>query len=363
MRIALVCPYAWDRDGGVQSHIRSLATALRVRGHEVLVIAPSVGKHGAEAGVTIAGRAVPIPANGSVAPLSFGPVATTALRRALKEFEPDVLHLHEPLIPSLSLLALMDTPWPAIGTFHAAAESSAGYKLARPILEKAARKLTVRTAVSASAKGLAATYFPGDFVITPNGVDTERFATARALEIGDPRTPKVLFLSRLEKRKGVEILIEAMARLSDVDAELVVVGSGPGEKSARALAASRGITSHFLGRVDDGDVPGLFKAATVYCAPGIGGESFGIVLVEAMAAGVPIVCSDLPGFREVASGSARLVPPGDPVALADALRLVLSDDIERARMSEDGNDRARLFDWHRLVGDVEGLYEHALRVS
>ena len=363
MRIALVCPYAWDRVGGVQSHIRSLSDALRARGHTVLVVAPSVGKVRSEAGVTIAGRAVPIPANGSVAPLSFGPVAATALRRALKDFEPEVLHLHEPLIPSLSLLALMEAAWPAVGTFHAAAESSAGYKLARPVLDKAARKLKVRTAVSSSAKALAATYFPGDFVMTPNGVDTERFATAESLEVGDPDIPKVLFLSRLEKRKGLEILIDAIARLDDLDTELVIAGSGPEEKSARSLAKSRGVPAHFLGRVEHDDVPRLYKAATVYCAPGTGGESFGIVLIEAMAAGAPIVCSDLPGFREVAAGPARLVPPGDPAALANALRSVLSDETERARMREDGTDRARLFDWQRLVRDVERLYEHAVRAS
>lgn len=360
MRIALVCPYAWDRVGGVQSHIRSLAEVLRSRGHDVLVVAPALASLEPESGVAIVGRAICIPANGSVVPLSFGPRAATGVRRVLKEFQPEVLHLHEPLIPSLSLLALRDAPCPAIGTFHAAAGSSTGYKLARPVLEKAARKLRVRTAVSAAAQKLAATYFPGDFVITPNGVDTERFASAPPREVGDPSKRKVLFLSRLEKRKGIKVLIAAMAELADLDAELVVAGTGPQEKAARELATSLGVTAHFLGSVEHDDVPRLFKAATVFCAPGLGGESFGIVLVEAMAAGAPVVCSDLQGFREVAGGTASLVPPGDVSFLAGALRAVLEDDAKRARMSNAGTDRARWFDWHRLVRDVEHLYDHAI---
>jgi phosphatidylinositol alpha-mannosyltransferase len=326
-----------------------------------LVIAPSASRAGPEDGVAFAGRTVDIPANGSIAPLSFGPVATAAVRRALREFEPEVLHLHEPLIPSLSLLALWNAPCPAVGTFHAAADDSAGYRLARAVLDRAAKRLVVRTAVSDAAKGLASMYFPGDYVITPNGVDYERFASASPRVIGYPGRPKVLFLSRLEKRKGIDVLLEAMGRLSDIGCELVVAGDGPQRGAAQVKAQSLGIETHFLGRVAEDDVAPLFKSATVFCAPGIGGESFGIVLVEAMSAGVPVVCSDLPGFREVAAGAAELVPPGDAGALADALRGVLGDPVTAGQMREKSLHRAQFFDWARLVRDVEQIYEHARR--
>ena len=361
MKVAIVCPYAWDRFGGVQTHIRSLAAALRKRDHHVLVIAPSAGEmQKDEPGVRIVGRALPVPANGSVAPLSFGPLAAGGMRRELKEFAPDVVHIHEPLIPSLSLLALWNAKAATVGTFHAAMDSSVGYRLARPLLERAARRLTVRTAVSHAARTLADTYFPGDFVITPNGIDIERFEKASAMTSPDG-PPSILFFSRLEKRKGLEVLIRAAARLTDVDFELVVGGSGPMEQSARSLADSLGVRARFLGRVEEADVPGMFKAAAVYCAPGLGGESFGIVLLEAMASGVPVVCSDLPGFREVASGAAELVGPGDVDELASVLGRLLADPERQQRMAEAGRERAARYDWDRLVADVEKIYGAALK--
>ncbi len=360
MNITIVCPYAWDRYGGVQTHVRSLAAALRRRDHDVTVIAPTAGEaNRMEPDVRIVGRAIPIPANGSVAPLAFGPLATAGIRRALKEIDPEVLHVHEPLIPSLSLLALWNSHSPTIGTFHAAAESSAGYRLARPVLERAARHITIRTAVSAAARALAETYFPGDFVITPNGIDLERFERASALHVSS-EPPSILFFSRLEKRKGVEVLIRAATSLQDLGVELIVAGAGPQERSARALAQELGVKARFLGRVDESNVPGLFRAATVYCAPGLGGESFGIVLLEAMASGVPIVCSDLPGYREVVSRAGALVPPGDHEALASVLREVLTDPERRTQMGAASASRAELYDWARLVRDVERLYEAAV---
>lgn len=360
MRVALVCPYAWDRDGGVQTHVRALARVLRRRGHDVHVVAPRAGwgPEPDEPGVTFVGRGVAVPANGSIATLAFGPAAAAGVRRVLRALGPDVVHAHEPLIPSLSLLALLGSETPAVGTFHAAAEDSAGYRLARPVLERALRRLRVRTAVSEAARALVARYFPGDYLLTPNGVDTARFATVAPLDLGPGR--KVLFLGRVERRKGLEVLVRALARAPDVDAELVVAGAGPEEAACRRLAASLGVRARWLGRLSDDDVARAYRAADVYCAPGLGGESFGIVLVEAMAAGAPLVCSDLPGFRAVAVGAATLVPPGDPDALAGALRAVLSDDAAAARMAEAGARRARDYDWERLAAGVEAAYERAL---
>jgi phosphatidyl-myo-inositol alpha-mannosyltransferase len=360
VRIAIVCPYAWDRVGGVQTHIRALARTLRARGHDVVVIAPHAGDRLAAGagGVMIAGRAVGIPANGSIAPVSFGPGAAVGVRRDLRAFRPDVLHLHEPLIPSLSLLALMGSGAPSVGTFHAAAKASAGYRFGRPVLERAVRRLTVRTAVSDASRALVRRYFPGDYLLTPNGVDADRFSTAPPLDLGPG--PTVLFLSRIERRKGLEFLVRAMALLSDLEATLVVAGTGPEEGPCRKLATDLGVRSRFIGRVSEDDLPGVYRGADVYCAPGLGGESFGIVLIEAMAAGAPVVCSDLDGFRAVAKGVAELVPPGDARALASALRALLTDPQRRGEMAVASKRIAQMYDWGRLVAGVEGVYERAV---
>lgn len=364
MRVALVCPYAWDRYGGVQSHVRALALALNQKGHETGVMAPYLLDRSTlnEPGITFVGRAIRVPANGSVAPLAFGPLVASGIREALEEFEPEVVHLHEPLIPSLSLLALStNAEAPTVGTFHAAAESSLGYRGAKAVLAKAANRLTVRTAVSEAAKALAARYFPGDYLITPNGIDVGRFASAEPL--GPPFSgsgPTVLFLGRLESRKGLDVLIEAMAGNDDLDALLVVAGSGPEKRSARALARRLGVRAEWLGRVSEADKPRIYRSADVYCAPALGGESFGIVLIEAMAAGAPVVCSDLDAFRAVTSGAAELAPPGDARALAHALRAVLTQPGRSDEMRARSHREAQRFSWDALVGDVETAYSLAL---
>lgn len=358
MKIAIVCPYAWDRDGGVQSHVRSLAPALRERDHDVSVLAPYRDAPPSEAEAARVGRAFGVPANGSVAPIAFGPLAAAAVRRALAGLRPDVVHLHEPLIPSLSLLALWNASAPAVGTFHAAAEESFGYRVSAPILRRAAGRLAVRTAVSDAARDLISRYLPGEYLLTPNGVDIQRFESAEAAPPSDSKT--VLFLGRIERRKGLEVLIQAMTRLRDLDVELLVAGSGPEEKASRELAQRLQVRARFLGRVADEEVPGLYRSADVYCAPGLRGESFGIVLVEAMAAGTPVVCSDLPGFRAVASGAAELVEPGHAGELADAIRKVLTHDEKRAEMRKMSALMARSYDWSRLVVGVEAIYERAL---
>lgn len=355
MRVALVSPYAWDRPGGVQSHVRGLASALRASGHDVLVVAPRVSQRQAS-DAELVGRAVPVPANGSVAPIAFGPLAAARLRRALKEFSPDVVHVHEPLVPSLSLLATIATAAPAVGTFHASAPSSFGYRAARPILDRVAARLAARTAVSDAARDLAARYFPGDYALTPNGVDSARFAAAAPLDLGDGR--KVLFLSRIERRKGLQVLVQAMALLG-TPATLIVAGTGPEERRCRRLAATLGVDARFIGEVSEEDKARVYRSADVYCAPGLGGESFGIVLVEAMAAGAPVVCSDLPGFRDAIGDAALTVPPGDPGRLAGTLDEVLTDEGTARRLSKKGSGRAQSFDWRRLVTNVELIYEKA----
>jgi phosphatidyl-myo-inositol alpha-mannosyltransferase len=371
MKVAMVCPYAWDLPGGVQSHIRSLAPALRHRGHEVEVFAPSswhAGKRSnalGEAGrerPTLVGRTVGIPANGSVAPITFGPVAAYRIRESLAQFDPDVLHLHEPLIPSLSLLALLSARAPAVGTFHAAAASSPLYRIFRPVLTALAARLRLRTAVSDAAERLFTRYFPGELFPTPNGVDVASFAEATPARLG--AGPNVLFLGRLEPRKGADVLIRAVALLNDNGGvRLLIAGEGRERSKLEALAADVGTDVQFLGAVSEQTKRGLLRACDVYCAPNLHGESFGIVLLEAMASGCPIVCSDLPEFEIVAGDAAVFGRRGDPVALANALRTVLSDP-ERARtMRQRSSDRALAFDWSRLVPEVESIYERALAAA
>ncbi|HEV3471912.1 MAG TPA: glycosyltransferase family 4 protein [Actinomycetota bacterium] len=354
MKVALVCPYAWDRPGGVQTHVGSLAHALAVRDHEVRVFAPALGRV-SDTDVQIVGRAVPVPANGSIAPLAFGPLAARAIGIALDRFRPDVTHLHEPLIPSLSMLALMRGPGPALGTFHAAADGSLGYRAARPILIHVAARLRARTAVSDAARALIARYLPGDYALTPNGIDTSLYASAVPAELGPGK--HVVFLGRLERRKGLEVLLQAMTRLRDIDCDLVVVGRGPEERAARALARRLLVPARFLGVVDDERKASILAAADVYCAPGLGGESFGIVLVEAMAAGAPVVCSSIPGFKAVVGGAAAVVTPGEPGHLADALRRILVDERLADRMRARSLQVSRAYDWGRLVANVESIYE------
>lgn len=315
---------------------------------------------GADAGPSVmrAGRSVGIPANGSIAPLAFGPGAIASVRSAFARFQPDVVHAHEPLIPSVSLIAIALSRAPVVGTFHAAAPGSFGYHVAKPLLDRAARRLAERTAVSDAARELAQRYFPGTYRLTPNGVDVATFRDAPPADLGPGK--KILFLSRLERRKGVETLLQACARLRDLNVTVVVAGSGPEERAARKLAGELQINTTWLGRVPDSEKASVFKGADVYCAPARSGESFGIVLVEAMAAARPVVCSDLPGFRSVAKGAAELVPPEDPGRLADALRFVLTDAGRAEEMSAASARVASMFDWRRLIAGIESIYERAL---
>jgi len=353
MKVAIVCPYAWDVPGGVQTHIIGLAAALRERAHDVAVLAPrSLGAE-PDDGVTPIGRAVPIPINGSIAPVALGPDAVLGIRRALKAIRPDVVHVHEPLAPP-SLFAVSAAEAPVVGTFHAASDRSFAYAVARPLLRRVVGKLSVRTAVSDEARALASRYFPGEYVLTPNGIDARRFSAADAGS--EDRT--VLFFSRLERRKGLPVLIQAMTRLRD-EATLMVAGGGPHRRACEKLASDLFVNARFVGRVPEEEKPAVFASAAVYCAPALRGESFGIVLLEAMAAGTPVVCSDLVGFRAAAGDGALYFPVGDAAALADALRSVLGEESVRRGLINRGRARAEAFDWRRLVVGVEAVYERA----
>lgn len=362
MKIAVVCPYAWDLPGGVQSHVRSLAAALAERGHAVLVLAPLSGRPPSTPfpassegfGFTPAGRALRLPMNGSVAPIAFGPRGFGTVRLELARFGPEIVHLHEPLIPSTSMQALLAADAPMVATFHAAAPSSKLYRVFRPLLRRWSHKLKIKTVVSAAAQELIGRYVPGPFELTPNGVDVDRLRQGNAPA---PDGKRVLFLGRLERRKGLELLVRAMA---SVDAQLIVAGEGPELERCERLARELGIEARFVGVVDDDEKARLYRSASVFCAPNLGGESFGIVLLEAMAAGVPVVCSDIDGFMSAAGGAARHFASEDPSALAAALRAVLSDPSAADELARLGRERAESFAWSRLVDGVIRIYERAL---
>jgi phosphatidylinositol alpha-mannosyltransferase len=364
MRVGLVCPYSWDVPGGVQSHIRDLAGALVDCGHTVSVLAP------AESGATPAwpdwvvpaGRAVPVPYNGSVARVAFGPVTLGRVRRWLADGAFDVLHVHEPTVPSLSLLACWSAVGPIVGTFHVSCGRSRTMAAAHSALQPALEKLTARIAVSEPARRTLVEHLGGDAILIPNGVVVARFAEAERFD-GWPGTGGAIgFLGRFdEPRKGFEVLVAALDRLVDERPGLRLLVAGPGEV-AQALAAmpprvAARVT--MLGLVSDADKARLLRSVDLYVAPNTGGESFGIVLTEALAAGTAVVACDLEGFRRVLDNGAcaRLVPPDDPVALSEAVAQLLDDPAARRAIAAAGSACVQRFDWARVVTDVVAVYE------
>jgi phosphatidylinositol alpha-mannosyltransferase len=279
----------------------------------------------------------------------------------LERFAPDVVHAHEPLTPSTSMWATLESPVPVVGTFHSGASRSRAFDLAAPALRRVARRLAIRIAVSEAAAMFARARIGGDFEIVPNGVDVSRFAGAAPADLGEGT--KLLFVGRLDERKGFPTAVEAFARLA-VDRpglRLVVVGDGPDRAAADGLASDLRDRIAFLGSVPNRDLPPIHAACDLYLGTSVGGESFGIVLVEAMAAGVPVVASDIPGYDEVVRDGldGLLVPPRDPEALAAAAARVLDDPGLAASLAAAGPRRAAEFDWEVVIGRIEASYRRA----
>ncbi|MGE0220461.1 glycosyltransferase family 4 protein [Mycolicibacterium sp.] len=363
MRIGMVCPYSFDVPGGVQSHVLQLAEVMHARGHHVSVLAPaSPEAHSTLPDYVVSGgKAVPIPYNGSVARLRFGPATHRKVKKWLQHGDFDVLHLHEPNAPSLSMLALNIAEGPIVATFHTSTTKSLTLSVFEPILRPMHEKIVGRIAVSDLARRWQMEALGSDAVEIPNGVDVAAFASAPLLP-GYPRPGRtVLFLGRFdEPRKGMSVLLGALppvvARFPDI--EVLVVGRGD-EEALRAQAGPLAGHLRFLGQVDDADKASAMRSADVYCAPHTGGESFGIVLVEAMAAGTAVVASDLDAFRRVlADGDGgRLVAVDDPDALAAGLIDVLGDDAARARYTARAATLVRRYDWSVVAGQILRVYE------
>jgi phosphatidyl-myo-inositol alpha-mannosyltransferase len=325
VRVAMLCPYSLSRPGGVQGQAAGLTAALLDAGHDAVLLAPSDGPitvRGVPAErVVLLGGSVGLPANGSVAPVALGPGAMVRAVRAVRRGGFDVLHLHEPLVPGPPLACLVSCALPTVGTFHRAG-AGAAYRLFGPLARAGAARLAARCAVSSEARDTAVSVLGGAYEIIGNGVDLARFAAA------DPWPtdgPTVLFVGRHEARKGLDVLLGALRRVSAATRPAVwVVGEGPDTTRLRAGADDlHGVA--WLGRVDDDELASRLAGADVLCAPSRGGESFGIVLLEAMAAGTAVVAADLPGYAAVVGTHAVLVPPGDEEALAAALGAVVAD--------------------------------------
>jgi phosphatidylinositol alpha-mannosyltransferase len=362
VKIGIVCPYSWDVPGGVQFHIRDLAEVLLARGHEVSVLAPADDDTPLPAYVVPAGRAVPVPYNGSVARVNFGPISAARVRRWLREGEFDVLHIHEPATPSLSVLACWAASGPIVATFHTANLRSRAMLAAYPVLEPALEKIRARVAVSEDARRTLVEHMGGDAVLIPNGVFVDRFAAAQPEPSWRGAAGTVGFIGRLdEERKGLPTLLAAFGAVvaARPGVRLLVAGRGDIEEVAEDVPDDVRAAVTFLGQVSERDKARLLRTVDVYVAPNLGGESFGIILVEALAAGAPVLASDLDAFRRVLDDGrvGVLFPTGDVAALAAALTDLLADDGRRAALREAGSRWVRRYDWETVANDLVAVYE------
>lgn len=362
MRVGIVCPYSWDVPGGVQFHVRDLAEVLRDRGHDVSVLAPADDDSPLPPYVVPAGRAVPVPYNGSVARVNFGPLSAARVRRWVRDGRFDVLHLHEPATPSLSLLACWAATGPIVATFHTSNLRSRAMLAASPILEPALEKIGARVAVSEDARRTLVEHVGGDAVLIPNGVFVDRFAAAAPQPAWRGEAGTVGFIGRLdEPRKGLPTLLAAMERVlaERRGVRLLVAGRGDAEEALDGVPPAVREAVTFLGVVSEADKARLLRTVDVYVAPNLGGESFGIILVEAMSAGAPVLASDLDAFARVLDGGrvGELFPTGDVAALADGLLRLLGDAARRDRLRADAAGWVRRFDWKPVADEILAVYE------
>ena len=372
LRVGIVCPYSFDAPGGVQFHVRDLAEALQSAGHEVSVLAPSSDSTELPAFVAPAGRAVPVPYNGSVARLTFGPVTATRVRRWLEDgiggAPFDIVHLHEPMVPSLSMLALWQATGPVVATFHTSQVRSRALQVAYPLVRQSLEKIAARIAVSEDARRTLVDHLGGDAVVIPNGVYTRTFADSprRAAWTGTADTPTIAFLGRLdEPRKGLDVLVQAIPTILSrvAGARFLVAGRGPGvEAQLKERLGPLAASVELLGGVSDAEKAELLASADLYVAPQTGGESFGIVLVEAMSAGSVVVASDLGAFQRVLDDGAAgaLFRTGDPTDLADTVVDLLADPVRHATYRAHAAEWVQRFDWSGVSERVLAVYEMTL---
>jgi phosphatidylinositol alpha-mannosyltransferase len=367
MKVGLVSPYVYPLPGGVTEHVRHLYENLRKRGHDVRIITSSHGlQRSSEGDIIRIGKGFSMPANGSMGTITLSPRFLSQVRDVLEEERFDLLHFHEPFVPFLSPIVLRLSTSVNIATFHAYGGFSPAYEFGSRVLGGYAERLHGRIAVSAAARHFIDRFFPGDYKVIPNGVDVDRFRRAVPIARWQDGTSNILFVGRHEPRKGLIELLKAfrILRSTGCECRLLVVGSGPQEREARRYVLTRRLRGvEFLGRVSDDEKAQLYKTADVYVSPATGRESFGIVLLEAMAAGTAIVCSDIHGYKGVVRRGREglLVPPRKPKALAEAIGTLVADPELRLRMGKEGEARAAEFSWERVTAKVDDYYGFVIR--
>ena len=361
----MVCPYGWDTPGGVQTHIRDLTQHLIDEGHYVSVLAPiSDESISHEDYVVNAGKPISIPVNGSVARVIFGPIASSRAKQWIASGDFDLLHLHEPAIPSLSLLACSAAEGPLVGTFHVSTPKKKAIYAIGPILEPIVEKLTARIAVSELARSTLKDHFETDAVVIPNGIDGQKFSNAKVLEEFS-RDYTVGFIGRFEEpRKGLQVLIDSLPIVARFIPNVRYLIAGPGESKDFLKEIDPQLRNRikFLGRLTDEDKASFLKSIKIYVAPNTGGESFGIILTEALSAGTAVVASDIPAFEAVLENgeAGALFINEDSEDLAKTLVSMLKDDQKRNRLASNGKLSAQKYDWQVVAEQIESVYEMAI---
>ncbi len=365
LKIGMVCPYGWDSPGGVQTHIRELTKHLQDEGHQVSVFAPvSDEERVNESWLVNAGKPISIPVNGSVARVLFGPIASSRVKQWITQGDFDLLHLHEPAIPSLSLLACSAATGPMVGTFHVSSPKQKAIYAIGPILEPIVEKLTARIAVSESARQTLKDHFDTDAVVIPNGIESSQYSSAQpTIHWRNPHT--LGFIGRFEEsRKGLQILLDALPIIARFvpDVRLLVAGPGDGDELIKKLDIGLRNRIVFLGFLSEQEKASFLKSINIYVAPNTGGESFGIILTEALSAGTPVVGSDISAFKAVLdNGEAGLLfKNGDSADLAKVLIGLLRDEELQQSLSSKGKLSSQKYDWQVVADQILSVYEMAM---
>lgn len=363
LKIGLVCPYSWDTPGGVQSHVRDLAEYLINAGHDVSVLAPAIDESALPAYVVNAGKPIAIPYNGAVARILFGPIAFARVRSWISTGNFDILHLHEPAIPSISLLAIWAAEGPMVGTFHAAAKHQKVIYAIGPILEPAIEKLSARIAVSEAARLTLTNHLETDAVVIPNGIYAKRYSRGSPVQKWSGNT--IGFIGRFEEpRKGLSILLASLPIIARFAPDVRVLVAGPGDSADFMELVDPQLRDRFefLGRISEREKADLMSSVSLYVAPNTGGESFGIILAEALAGGACVVASDIPAFDSLLGGGefGALFTSEDSTDLAKVVIDLLRDKDKREELARKGKEHAQIFDWDVVAEQILSIYEMAM---
>ncbi|MEY3649796.1 MAG: hypothetical protein RL370_499 [Actinomycetota bacterium] len=363
LKIGIVCPYGWDTPGGVQNHVRDLAEFLIAAGHKVSVLAPATDEDQLPDYVLSAGKPISIPYNGAVARVLFGPIAYARVRQWIGSGEFDLLHLHEPAIPSISLLACWAAEGPMVGTFHAAAKRQKVIFAIGPILEPAIEKLSARIAVSEAARLTLTDHLETDAVVVPNGIYAKRYSAGKFQEKWAGNT--IGFIGRFEEpRKGLQVLVDALPIIARFAPDVKVFVAGPGDPKefVKEIDPQLRDRFEFLGRISEQEKADFMSSVSLYVAPNTGGESFGIILAEALAGGACVVASDIPAFNSLlgAGEFGALFESENSTDLAKVIIDLLRDENKRKALASAGKKHAQVFDWDVVAEQIFSIYEMAI---